>query len=88
MKWLVWFKDIIKNKIYLWKHISSDFMKVTKKSKIRNRYNKVPHLTRDSICERNINTRKHHTKESQEVRTFQLGDNKAAKETDKTVLVQ
>ena len=35
--------------------------KVKKKAKIRNRYNQVPHLTRDTIWESDKNTRKHHT---------------------------
>ena len=35
-----------------------------------NRYNQLPNLTRDTIGKSNKNTRKHHTKESQEVRHF------------------
>ena len=45
------------------------------KAKIRNRYNPVPHLTQDTICESDENTRKHHT---QEVSSFP-GDHKAAR---------
>ena len=37
--------------------------KVKKKAKIGNRYNIVLHLTLDTICESDKNTRKHHTKE-------------------------
>ena len=33
--------------------------KLKKKAKIRNRYNQVPHLTHDTILERDTNTRKH-----------------------------
>ena len=49
-----------------------------------NRYNQVPHLTRDTNWESDKNTRKHHTQESQEVSLFPSGDHKAAR-TDKTV---
>ena len=54
-------------------------MKVRKKVKINNRYNQVPHLTWDTIWETDINTRKDHTQESQEVCTFPAGDHKAAR---------
>ena len=53
-------------------------LKVKKKTKIRNLYNQVPHLTRDTIWGSDKNTSKHHTKESQEVSPFQTGDHKAA----------
>ena len=56
------------------------FQKVKKKAKVRNRYNQVPHLTRDTIWKSDINTRKHHTQERQEVSPFQAGNQKAAKE--------
>ena len=40
--------------------------KIKEKSlaKIRNRYNQVPHLTRETIWESDKNTRKHHTQEN------------------------
>ena len=52
--------------------------KVRKKTKIRNRYNQVPHLTQDTVRESDKNTRKHHIQESQEVSPFPAGDHKAA----------
>ena len=54
-------------------------LEVKKKAKIRNRYNQVQHLTRDTIWESDKNTRKHHTQESQEVSPFPAGDHKAAR---------
>ena len=47
-------------------------------TKIRNRYNKVPHLTQDTTWESDTNIRKHHTQESQEVSPFPACDHKAA----------
>ena len=50
--------------------------KVSKGAKIRNRYNKVPHLTQDTngkVTNSQLNT----TNESQEVSPFPAGDNKA-----------
>ena len=44
--------------------------KVGKKAKIRNRYNQVPHLTRDTVWESGKYTRKHYIQESQEVSPF------------------
>ena len=41
---------------------------------IRNRYNQVPHLTKDIIGERKL-----HAKDSQEVSPFPAGDQKAAR---------
>ena len=52
--------------------------KIRKETKIRNRYNQVPHLTQDTTWESDKNTIKHHTQESQEIRHFPAGDNKAA----------
>ena len=49
-------------------------IEVSKKAKIRNRYNKVPHLTQDTTREIDKNTRKHHI----EVIPFPAGDHKAA----------
>ena len=53
-------------------------MKVVKKAKIRNRYDQVPHLTQNTIWKSDKNTRKHHIPESEEVRLFPAGDQKAA----------
>ena len=53
-------------------------IKVRKKAKIRNRYNRETHLSKDTTWESDKNTRKHHTQESQEVSTFPAGDHKAA----------
>ena len=53
-------------------------MKVSKKAKIRNQYNQVPHLTQDTTWESDKNTRKHHIQECQEVSPFPAGDHKAA----------
>ena len=52
--------------------------KLSKKAKIRNRHNQVPHLSQDTTPERDKNTRKHHIQESQEVIPFPAGDHKAA----------
>ena len=59
--------------------LTSFLFKVKKKGKIRNRYNQVPHLTQDTIWESDKDTRKHHTRESQEVSPFPAGDHKAAR---------
>ena len=53
---------------------------------IWNQYDQVPHLTQDTICESNKNTRKHHKQESQEVRPFPAGDHKAARNTQHSVI--
>ena len=53
---------------------SAAFLKVSKKAKIRNRYNQVPHLTQDTIWESVKNTQK---QESQEASPFPAGDHKA-----------
>ena len=45
---------------------------------IRNRYNKVPNRTRNTVWESDKYTRKHHIQESQEVGPFLAGDHKAA----------
>ena len=52
--------------------------KVSKKTKDRNRYNQVLHLTQDTTGESEKNTRKHHKQESQEVSPFPADDHKAA----------
>ena len=53
------------------------FFNVKRKAKIRNLYNQVPHLTRDTIWESDKNTRKQNTQENQEVSFFPAGDLKA-----------
>ena len=50
----------------------------SKKVKIRNRYNQVPHPTQSTTWESDENTRKHHIQESQEVSLFPAGDHRAA----------
>ena len=52
--------------------------KVSKKAKIRNRYNQVPHLTQTTTWESDKNTRKHHIQESQEFSPSPAGDHKEA----------
>ena len=52
---------------------------VERKTKIRNLYNQEPYLTRNTMWERDKNTRKHNTQESQEVNHFTAGDNVAAR---------
>ena len=42
-----------------------------------NQYNQVPHLTQDTKCESDKNTRQHHTQESQEISSFPAGDHNA-----------
>ena len=51
---------------------------VGKKAKIRNRYNQIPHLTKDTLWECDKYTRKHHIHESQEVSSLPSGDHKFA----------
>ena len=60
-------------------NIMQPVAKVRKKANIRNRYNQVPHLTRDTIWENDKKTRKLHKQESQEVSHFPAGDHKAAR---------
>ena len=49
------------------------------KAKILNRYNQVPHPTKDTMRESDESRRKHHIQESQEVSPFPAGDHKAAR---------
>ena len=60
-------------------------IKVRKKAKIRNRYNKIPHMAQDTISESDKQTRKHHIQDrsaiSQQVST-------RLKEPIKTVIRQ
>ena len=46
----------------------------------------VPHLTRDTIWESYKNTRKHHTQESQEVSPFPVGDHKATRNRQDSII--
>ena len=57
-----------------------------KKTKIRNQYNQVPHLTRDTIWEGDKNTWKLHTQENQEVSPFPAGDHKHARNRHYVIL--
>ena len=60
--------------------------KESKKAKIRNRYNQVPHLTLDTTWESDKNTTKHHTQESQEVSPFPAGNHMATMNRQETLL--
>ena len=51
-------------------------VKVSKGSKLRNRYNQVPHLTKDTIGKVKI-SQLDNTNESQEVSPFPAGDHTA-----------
>ena len=53
--------------------------KVSKKAKIRNQCNQVPHLNQDTTWESDKNTRKDHIHVSHEVSPFPVGHHKAAK---------
>ena len=59
---------------------------IKKKAKIRNQYNQVPHLTRDSTWESEKNIRKHHTQESLEVRLFPAGYHKGARNRQYSII--
>ena len=60
------------------------FIQVSKKAKIRKRYNQV-HLTQDTTLESDKNTRKYHIQESQEVSPFTAGSHKAAKKRQESI---
>ena len=51
-------------------------VKMRKKARIRNRYNRVPHQSQDTTWESDKNTRKHHIQENQEVSSFPVGGHK------------
>ena len=53
--------------------------KVMKTEKIRNHYNQIPHLTKDTIWENDKTTRKHYMHRSQEVSFFSAGDHKVTR---------
>ena len=57
---------------------------IGKNAKIRNRYNQVPHLTQDTIWERDKYTRKHHIQGSQEVSLSQQVTTRLH-DTDRTI---
>ena len=59
-------------------NLNSFDTKLSKKVKIRYRYNEASHLTQDTTWESDKNTRKHHIQEGQEVSPFPAGDHKAA----------
>ena len=46
---------------------------------MRNRYNQIPHLIRDTTWKSDIDTWKHNKQESREVSPFLTGDHKAAR---------
>ena len=56
--------------------IMTNWFKVSKGAKIRNRYNQVPHLTQDTNG-KVLNSQLDTTNESQEVSTFPAGDHMA-----------
>ena len=61
------------------KWLPSIAFNVRKATKIRNRYNQIPHLTQDITWESHKKTRKTYKKnKSQEVSPFPAGDHKAA----------
>ena len=51
--------------------------KVRKEAKIKNQYNQVSHLTKDTTWESGKNTRNHHVQESQDVSCFPARVHKA-----------
>ena len=57
-------------------HLRVQTIKVSKGAKIRNRYNQVPHMTKDTNG-KVTNSKLDTTNESQEVSPFQAGDHKA-----------
>ena len=57
---------------------SQCIIKVSKKAKIRNQYTQVVHLTQNTICENDKNTRKHHIQEPRG-QPFPAGDHKVAR---------
>ena len=69
--------NLVPNKCEDIAHLRYDrICKVSKGAKIRNRYNKVPHLTQDAkgkVTNSQLDT----TNESQEVSPFRAGDHKA-----------
>ena len=52
------------------------FLKVSKKAKVRNRCNQVPHLTQDTTLGSD-KAPKHHIQESQKVSSFPVGNHNA-----------
>ena len=60
--------------IYRGQNTIYQHLKVKKKAKIRNRYNQVTHLTRDTIWKSDKNTRKHYTQNRHEASPFLTGD--------------
>ena len=59
--------------------------RVSKKAKIRNQYDQVPHLTQDTTWKSDKNTIELHMQASQEVSPFQAGDHKAAMKRQKSM---
>ena len=48
--------------------------------------NQVPHLTRGTIWESDTNSRKHHSRESQEISPFPAGDHKAIRNGQDSII--
>ena len=70
------FAEFFQNKTFINSCIPNLLNKVSKGVKIRNRYNQVPHLTKDSngkVTNSQLDT----TNESKEVSPFPAGDHKA-----------
>ena len=59
---------------------------VSKKAKIKNPYNQVPHLTQDITWESDKKTREFHIQASQEVSPFPAGDHKAAMKRQESMI--
>ena len=58
-------------------HVSHMCLQSRKVAKIWNRYNKVPHLTQDTVWESEKYSRKHQIYESKEVSILTAGDHNA-----------
>ena len=61
-------------------------LQVKIKAKIRNRYNQVSQLTRETIWKSDKTIRKLDTQESQEVSPFPAGDHKAARNRQESII--
>ena len=62
--------------------------KVREKAKIRNRYNQAPHLTQNTLGERDKSVRTRHIQMRLEVSPFKASDHKAARpDADKAIQV-
>ena len=59
-------------------HVQPILIEVRKRTKIRNRYNKAPHLTKNTNWESDSFTIRHHKQESQEASPLSEGDHEAS----------